>query len=283
VYFTNSDILAKQVVTLLLSLNILPTVVETRDGKYIRIPYTRMPYEIKKEWIGKVTQIRDYTNDSIYGFPNSGSVKSISIHWMNNFSFPYSVKSNLINQLRFVDGAKSYGIPEKFEDEFERFKQLMNGEITLVKVKKVVRIRYEGDVYDLAVPKHNSFVGGNGIVFHNSYGWYIYSVLKAGSMNLAHTSKLLGTPSAKFIGLTATDIKEYGLEGFTIKATERDIKRAKELLEYPWFQHKQWKKEIKLMIKMKRKAELEALSSRGLRFITNTYLPEKLRKKEFLP
>ena len=73
------------------------------------------------------------------------------------------------------------------------------------------------------------------------YGWYIYSVIKAGSMNLAHTSELLGTPAAKFIGLSASDIKEYGLENYTIKATERDIKRAKELLSYPWFQHKEWK------------------------------------------
>jgi len=117
----------------------------------------------------------------------------------------------------------------------------------------------------------------------DSYGWYIYSVIKAGSMNLAHTSELLGTPTAKFIGLSASDIKEYGLENFTIKATERDIKRAKELLNYPWFQHKEWQKEIKLMIKMGKKAELEALSSKGLRFITNNYLPEKLEKRKFLP
>ena len=33
----------------------------------------------------------------------------------------------------------------------------------------------------------------------------------------------------------------------------------------------------------KKKAELEALSSKGLRFITETYLPEKISKKDFLP
>lgn len=31
------------------------------------------------------------------------------------------------------------------------------------------------------------------------------------------------------------------------------------------------------------KAEIEALSHRGLRFMSETYLPEKLKKKEFLP
>jgi len=283
VYFTNSDVLAKQVVSLLLSIGVLPTVVKARDGMCIRVPYTRMPIEVRKEWIGKIQQVHYYTNDSIYGLPNSGVVKSISIYWMNNFGFPYSVKSNLINQLRFIDATKTYGVPERFRERFGGLTQLMNGEVTLVKVKKVVRKKYRGNVYDLAVPGHNSFVGSNGVVFHNSYGWYIYSVIKAGSMNLAHTSELLGTPTAKFIGLSASDIKEYGLENFTIKATERDIKRAKELLNYPWFQHKEWQKEIKLMIKMGRKAELEALSSKGLRFITNTYLPEKLKEKKFLP
>jgi len=117
----------------------------------------------------------------------------------------------------------------------------------------------------------------------DSYGWYIYSVIKSGSMALAHASEQLGTPTAKFIGLTISDIKDYKLEKSIIRANERDIKRAKELLDYPWFQHKEWKKEIKLMLDKKIKAEIEALSSRGLKFLSETYLPEKLETKNFLP
>ena len=117
----------------------------------------------------------------------------------------------------------------------------------------------------------------------DAYGWYIYSVIKWGSMNLAHVSEKLGTPNAKFVGLTMTDIERYDLEKYTIKAKDVDIKRAKELMNYPWFQAPEWQKEIKLMIKKGYKAELEALSSKGLRFITNTYLPEKIENKEFLP
>jgi DNA topoisomerase-6 subunit A len=117
----------------------------------------------------------------------------------------------------------------------------------------------------------------------DSYGWYIYSVLKSGSMALAHASDSLGCPSAKFIGLTISDIEDYKLDKSVIKANERDIKRAKELMEYPWFHHKEWQRELKLMIKKKIKAEIEALSSRGLKFLTDTYLPEKLEAKNFLP
>lgn len=115
------------------------------------------------------------------------------------------------------------------------------------------------------------------------YGWYIYSVIKYGSMSLAHISDRIGTPSAKFIGLTISDIDKFDLKQWTIKAKDVDIKRAKEMLKYPWFQHKEWQHELKLMIKRGIKAELEALSGRGLRFVTETYLPTKIENKEFLP
>ncbi|MEM7825577.1 MAG: DNA topoisomerase IV subunit A [Candidatus Aenigmatarchaeota archaeon] len=117
----------------------------------------------------------------------------------------------------------------------------------------------------------------------DSYGWYIYSVIKYGSMSLAHVSDRLGTPNAKFLGLTISDIDKFGLKDFTIKAEEVDIKRAKEMLNYEWFKHPAWQRELKLMIERKIKAELEALSGKGLKFITENYLPEKIEKKDFLP
>jgi DNA topoisomerase-6 subunit A len=117
----------------------------------------------------------------------------------------------------------------------------------------------------------------------DSYGFYIYSVIKFGSMGLAHISERIATPSAKFIGLTVSDIFEYDLKKCTIKAKEVDIKRAKDLLQYEWFKNnKRWTNEINLMIEKGIKAEIEALSHRGLKFLSETYLPEKLEKKDFL-
>jgi DNA topoisomerase-6 subunit A len=116
----------------------------------------------------------------------------------------------------------------------------------------------------------------------DSFGWYIYSVIKYGSISLAHVSDRLGTPSAKFLGLTISDIEKFGLQNFTIKAEEVDIKRAQEMLKYEWFKSPAWQKELKLMIQKKIKAELEALSGKGLKFITEKYLPQKLKEKDFL-
>jgi DNA topoisomerase VI subunit A len=116
----------------------------------------------------------------------------------------------------------------------------------------------------------------------DSYGWYIYSVIKSGSISLAHVSDRIATPSAKFVGLTISDIFEYDLKKCTIKAKEVDIKRAKELLNYEWFKKPHWQKEINLMIQKGVKAEIEALSHRGLKFMSEEYLPAKIKKKEFL-
>ena len=87
------------------------------------------------------------------------------------------------------------------------------------------------------------------------YGWYIYSVIKIGSMNLAHVSSKLGTPATQFLGLTISDIYHYELENAIIRAKDVDLKRAHDLLKYPWFKHKLWETEIKMMIKKKVKAE----------------------------
>jgi DNA topoisomerase VI subunit A len=168
-------------------------------------------------------------------------------------------------------------------------KNLADSGIALLPVKSIKPVAAtNGFVYDVEVNPTHTFVGGTGpLLLHNTdgdaYGWYIYSVIKWGSMNLAHVSGRLSCPKAKFLGLTMTDIETYGLENYTIKAKDIDIKRAKELLDYPWFQKPEWQAEIKLMIKKEYKAELEALSSKGLRFITTTYLPDKIENKAFLP
>lgn len=117
----------------------------------------------------------------------------------------------------------------------------------------------------------------------DSYGFYIYSVIKSGSISLAHVSDRVATPEARYLGLTVSDIFEYDLKKATIKAKDVDIKRAKELLNYEWFKkNPRWQKEINLLIEKGIKAEIEALSHRGLKFMSETYLPQKLKKGDFL-
>ena len=63
---------------------------------------------------------------------------------------------------------------------------------------------------------------------------------------------------------------------------EQDRGRARDLLAYPWFQEKEWQLEIQNMLKLGVKLELEAFSNRDFSFITETYLPRKLKEKDWL-
>ncbi|HDQ59666.1 MAG TPA: DNA topoisomerase IV subunit A [Candidatus Woesearchaeota archaeon] len=115
------------------------------------------------------------------------------------------------------------------------------------------------------------------------WGWYIFSVLKFGSISLAHESERLAIPNAKFLGLIAEDIKKYGLEKQKIKFTERDKSRITQMKEYDWFKsNKEWQKQFEGMKKFAGKVELDALVTKGISFISDKYLPEKFKQKSWI-
>jgi len=115
------------------------------------------------------------------------------------------------------------------------------------------------------------------------YGWYIYSVIKQGSMALAAHSEFMSVPDAKYIGMTIDDVKTYKLENVTENMKDGDIKRAKEMMAYPWFQNKEWQDQLKKALTQKIRIEQQALANRKLDFVATHYLPEKIGNKDFLP
>lgn len=115
------------------------------------------------------------------------------------------------------------------------------------------------------------------------WGFYIYSVLKYGSISLSHISEKLVIPGAKFLGLTVDDVLKYDLKKHLIKFEDTDIKRMKQVEQYPWFKdNKDWQRQFKMLKELNGKAELAALSSKGITFISEKYIPEKLKNKDFL-
>jgi DNA topoisomerase-6 subunit A len=121
------------------------------------------------------------------------------------------------------------------------------------------------------------------LVDNDPWGFYIYSVMKQGSINLAFESMRMAVPDARFVGLSSFDKEKYKLPAnVAIKMDDGDVSRAKQMLAYPWFQAKQWQREISEMIRSGQKFELEALSRRGISFITEEYLPKKLRDRDWL-
>jgi DNA topoisomerase-6 subunit A len=121
------------------------------------------------------------------------------------------------------------------------------------------------------------------LVDNDPWGFYIYSVMKQGSINLAYESMRMAVPDARFVGLSSFDKERYKLPtNVAIKMDDGDNRRAKQMLAYPWFKAAQWQKEIQEMVRSGQKYELEALSRRGISFITEEYLPKKLKDKDWL-
>src|SRR5919106_1079837 len=121
------------------------------------------------------------------------------------------------------------------------------------------------------------------LVDNDPWGYYIYSVVKQGSINLAFESQRMAIPKAKFIGFSSADPDRYGLpRNVGIKLNEKDIARAKELLNYRWFQKPAWQAEIKRMLANGLKFELDALANKDFQYLTKKYLPRKLKEKDWL-
>lgn len=119
---------------------------------------------------------------------------------------------------------------------------------------------------------------------NDPWGYYIYSVLKQGSINLAYESRRMAIPAARFMGVRSSDFERCELKpSATIKLNEQDVKRANQIKGYPWFEHKKaWQKEIDLMLKNGFKMEVEALISKGISYATEEYVPERLEEGDFL-
>ncbi|QCC47362.1 DNA topoisomerase IV subunit A [Halobellus limi] len=114
------------------------------------------------------------------------------------------------------------------------------------------------------------------VVFTDGDPWSyrIYGSVAYGSIKSAHLSEYLATPEARFVGIQPEDIVEYDLP--TDPLADSDINALESELEDPRFETDYWTEQIELQLDLEKKAEQQALAARGLDFVTETYLPERL-------
>ncbi len=201
-------------------------------------------------------------------------------------------------------GSGGYGIPSIVEPEAIRFKSC-KARFVLHVEKDTVWQRFNEDKF---WRKHNCILTHGGgqpprgvrrllhrmhaelnlpvycLLDNDPWGYYIYSVIKQGSINLAYESQRMAIPDAKFLGLRSKDFERCGLSASVkINLSDTDRRRAKQIAAYPWFAHKKpWQKEIKGMLDNGFKLEVEALISRDISYVTEQYTPERLNKKHRL-
>ncbi|MBD3212334.1 MAG: hypothetical protein GF311_06985 [Candidatus Lokiarchaeota archaeon] len=122
------------------------------------------------------------------------------------------------------------------------------------------------------------------LVDSDPYGHYIHSVYMRGSKRLSYESPFLATPDIKLLGVLTRDLDKYHVpDDCRLDMNKTDIKRTKDLLKEDFVKkNKEWKKDLELALKIKKKAEIQALSSHGFEFLTEKYLPEKLTTGDWL-
>lgn len=223
-------------------------------------------------------------------------------------------RGDMVGNIQIVDsgdeidcsrmGSGGYAIPSIVEPSVVQFKKC-DADFVLHVEKNTVWQRFNEDKF---WKKHNCILThGNGqpprgvrrllnrlntelglpifcLLDNDPWGYYIYSVVKQGSINLAYESERMATPEAKFIGLRSRDFERCGLsEGVKITLNDLDRKRAKQIAEYPWFIHKKdWQCEIDVMLRNGFKLEVEALVSRSISYMTEEYVPRLLKEGDFL-
>ncbi len=223
-----------------------------------------------------------------------------------------SNRGNLVGPITLVDsgneldctrmGSAGYAVPSIVEPDIIQFKKCKAKFILHVEKDTVWRRFYEDRFWE----KHNCIVShGSGQPtrgmrrllhrMHNElklpvyalldcdpWGYYIYSVIKQGSINLAYESRRMAVPAAVFIGVSAFDYERYELsDDVKLGLDSADVKRCKQILAYPWFEGKRpWEKEIKKLVRNGFKMEVEALCNKSLSFVTEEYVPAKLKDRK---
>jgi DNA topoisomerase-6 subunit A len=114
------------------------------------------------------------------------------------------------------------------------------------------------------------------VVFTDGDPWSfrIFASVAYGAIKTAHISEYLATPTAEYVGITASDITNYDLP--TDKLTDMDVRALNAELKDPRFNDDFWRGEIETMLQLNKKAEQQALAKYGLDYVTDKYLPEKL-------
>lgn len=117
------------------------------------------------------------------------------------------------------------------------------------------------------------------LVDADPHGMEIMCVYKFGSKSLSFESHNLTVPATKWIGVLPSDIERLHIpKEVLIPLKKTDLSKAKELSTRPYFKSQAgWQNELQQMLSMGFKAEIQCLSAVSPMFLTDVYLPNKLR------
>jgi len=200
----------------------------------------------------KTINCRDDVGDSGYGIPNNVEKEKLQLI-STNAKFVVAIETG---------GMFDRLVENGFDDKYNAVLVHLKGQPARSTRRIIKRMNEE-----MRLPV---------VVFTDGDPWSfrIFASVAYGAIKTAHISEYLATPTAEFVGITASDITNYKLP--TDKLTDMDIRALHAELKDPRFADEYWRGEIETMLKLNKKAEQQALAKYGLDFVTDKYLPEKL-------
>uniref|UniRef100_A0A7N0U272 DNA topoisomerase (ATP-hydrolyzing) n=1 Tax=Kalanchoe fedtschenkoi TaxID=63787 RepID=A0A7N0U272_KALFE len=112
------------------------------------------------------------------------------------------------------------------------------------------------------------------------YGFDILTTYRFGSMQMAYDAQFLRVPEIQWLGVFPTESEKYNIPTqCLLPLTADDAKRTENLLRRCYLQREvpMWRTELEVMLQRGVKFEIEALSVHSISFLSDKYLPSKIR------
>lgn len=122
------------------------------------------------------------------------------------------------------------------------------------------------------------------LVDADPYGVEIMCVYRFGSMSQSHDADNLTVSSMRWIGVLPSDLERLSIDkDAQIPLTEQDRKKIYHLLERPYVKgHASIQQELLVLLNNKIKAEIQALSRISTGFLTDVFLPVKIKHGKWI-
>ncbi|CAM0876287.1 unnamed protein product [Alopecurus aequalis] len=118
------------------------------------------------------------------------------------------------------------------------------------------------------------------LVDADPYGFDILATYKFGSMQLAYDANVLRVPEIRWLGVFTSDFGEYCLpDCCLLQLSSEDRRKLEGILTRCYLQREapEWRSELEAMLEKGVKFEIEALSASSISFLSQEYIPQKIK------
>jgi meiotic recombination protein SPO11 len=123
------------------------------------------------------------------------------------------------------------------------------------------------------------------LVDSDPYGFDILATYKFGSLQLAYDANLLRVPDIRWLGVFTSDLEDFCFPDCCLLHLSPEDRRKAEGILARCYLHKEapeWRSELEAMLQKGVKFEIEALSASSISFLSDRYIPQKIKQGRHL-